>query len=76
VLPDGVELGVEPAAPGNLRLDNSSTPTLINITWDGAVGISPSVVTYQLMYSLSRLNGSNDSAEVLVSVYCVCVCAV
>ncbi|XP_065906520.1 proto-oncogene tyrosine-protein kinase ROS-like isoform X3 [Dysidea avara] len=68
-LPDGMDLGdiVEPPAPRNLRLDNSSTPTLINITWDRSEGISPAIVAYQLTYSLSRLNGSSSSDEVLTS---------
>ena len=75
---DGMDLGdiVEPPAPRNLRLDNSSTPTLINITWDRSEGISPAIVAYQLTYSLSRLNGSSSSDEVLVRSVCCCMCSI
>ena len=70
---DNVELNtkVEPDSPGNLRLDGSSTPTLINITWDKPGEISPAILTYQLSYSLTRLNGTSDRNELLVSsMYC------
>jgi len=70
---DDIELNavVEPDNPGNLRLDDSSTPTLINITWDKPEGISSAIITYQLSYSLTRLNGTSDRNELLVSsVYC------
>ena len=65
---DGMNLGdiVEPPAPRNLSI-NSSTPTVINITWNQSEGILPAIVAYQLTYYLSRLNGSSDSGEVLVS---------
>jgi len=77
LLIDNVELDdpVEPGSPANLRLDGSSTLTLINITWDIPEGISPAIITYLLNYSLTRPNGSKDSAELLVSsVYCLVHC--
>ena len=72
---DGLDLGsiVDPPAPTNVSLDDSTTSTLINITWNRSEGINPAIVTYQLIYSLTRLNGSTDNGEVLVS-SCVCVC--
>jgi len=70
---------VKPSAPRNVTLDNSTTPTLINITWIRSEGIPPAIVAYQLTYYLYRLNGSSDSGEVLVRIVMyvsahVCMC--
>ena len=77
MLTDNVELDglVEPDNPSNLRLDDSSTPTVINITWDRSEGISPAIITYQLIYSLSRVDGSSDSDVVMVRSVCCFVCS-
>ena len=56
---------VRPSVPINIRLDNSSTPTLINITWDMIEGVSPAIVTYEVTYSLSRINGSVENNRTL-----------
>ena len=67
---DNVGLNLEtvmPSVPGNIRLDNSSTPTLINITWDMVEGVSPAIVTYEVTYSLSRINGSSENNVLMVS---------
>jgi len=67
---DNVGLDLEtvmPSVPGNIRLDNSSTPTLINITWDMVEGVSPAIVTYEVTYSLSRINGSSENNVLMVS---------
>ena len=65
LLIDNVSLNVA-TVPGNIRLDNSSTPTLINITWDMAEGVSPALVTYEVTYSLSRIDGSSEDQTLKV----------
>jgi len=57
---------VRPSVPGNIRLDDSSTPTLINITWDMVEGVSPALVTYEVTYSLSRIDGSSEDQTLKV----------
>ena len=67
---DNVGLNLEtvmPSVPDNIHLDSSSTPTLINITWDMVEGVSPAIVTYEVTYSLSRINGSSENNVLMVS---------
>ena len=66
---DNVELDVttvRPSVPVNIRLDDSSTPTLINITWDMVEGVSPAIITYKVTYSLSRIDGSTENSTLQV----------
>ena len=66
---DNVELNVatvRPSVPVNIRLDDSSTPTLINITWDMVEGVSPAIITYKVTYSLSRVDGSTENSTLQV----------
>ena len=66
---DNVELNVttvRPSVPVNIRLDNISTPTLINITWDMVEGVSPAIVTYKVTYSLFRVEGSTKNSTLQV----------
>ena len=66
---DNVELDVttvRPSVPVNIRLDDSSTPTLINITWDMVEGVSPAIITYKVTYSLSRVDGSTENSTLQV----------
>ena len=61
---DNVELNVttvRPSVPVNIRLDDSSTPNLINITWDIVEGVFPPIIAYKVTYSLSRIDGSTES---------------
>ena len=60
----GLDTVVVPPVPNNIRLDSSSTPTVINITWDMVEGISPTIVTYEVTYSLRRRNGSSENDRV------------
>ena len=57
---DNVELNVT-TVPVNIRLDDSSTPNLINITWDIVEGVFPPIIAYKVTYSLSRIDGSTES---------------
>ena len=66
---DNVELNVttvRPSVPVNIRLDDNSTPTLINITWDMVEGVSPAIITYKVTYSLSRVDGSTENSTLQV----------
>ena len=68
LLIDNVELNVTtviPTIPSNIRLDDSSNATFINITWDMVKGVSPAIVTYEVTYNLSRINGSIENNRVL-----------
>ena len=57
---------VRPAVPSNIRLDNdSSNYTFINITWDMVEGVSPAIVTYEVTYSLSRIDESIENGTIL-----------
>ena len=57
---------VRPTVPTNIRLDNdSSNYTFINITWDMDEGVSPAIVTYEVTYSLSKINGSVETEKML-----------
>ena len=61
LLIDNVGLNVTtviPTIPSNIHLDDSSNATFINITWDMVEGVSPAIVTYEVTYNLSRINGS------------------
>ena len=69
LLIDNVELNVatvRPSVPVNIHLDDGSTPTFINITWDMVEGVPPAIVTYEVTYSLSRLDGSTESSTLQV----------
>ena len=69
LLIDHVELNVttvRPSVPVNISLDESSTPTFINITWDMVEGVSPAIVTYEVTYSLSRLDRSTENSTLQV----------
>ena len=68
LLIDNVGLNVTtviPTIPSNIRLDDSSNATFINITWDMVEGVSPAIVTYEVTYNLSRINGSVENNRVL-----------
>ena len=68
LLIDNVELNVAtvmPTVPSNIRLDSSSNATFINITWDIIEGVSPAIMTYEVTYNLSRINGSIENNRVL-----------
>ena len=68
LLIDNVGLNVTtviPTIPSNIRLDNSSNTTFINITWDMVEGVSPAIVTYEVTYNLSRINESVENNRVL-----------
>ena len=68
LLIDNVGLNVTtvmPTIPSNIRLDDSSNATFINITWDMVEGVSPAIVTYEVTYNLSRINGSIENNIVL-----------
>ena len=57
---------VRPTVPTNIRLDkDSSNYILVNITWDMDEGVSPAIVTYEVTYSLSRIDGSIDNGTIL-----------
>ena len=56
---------VTPTVPSNIRLDDSSNATFINITWDIIEGISPAIMTYEVTYNLSRIDGSIENNRVL-----------
>ena len=68
LLIDNVGLNVTivmPTIPSNIRLDDSSNATFINITWDMVEGVSPAIVTYEVTYNVSRINGSIENNRVL-----------
>ena len=52
---------ITPSVPSNIRLDGSSNDTFINITWDMVEGVSPAIVSYEVTYSLSKIDGSTDT---------------
>ena len=68
LLIDNVGLNVTtiiPTIPSNIRLDDSSNATFINITWDMVEGVSPAIVIYEVTYNLSRITGSIENNRVL-----------
>jgi len=57
---------VRPTVPTNIRLDNDrSNYTFINITWDMDEGVSPAIVTYEVTYSLSKIDGTVEDEKML-----------
>ena len=68
ILIDNVGLNITtviPTIPSNIHLDDSSNATFINITWDMVEGVSPAIVTYEVTYNLSRIDGSIENNRVL-----------
>ena len=56
---------IAPSVPSNIHLDDSSNDTFINITWDMVEGVSPAIVSYEVTYSLSKIDGSIENETIL-----------
>ena len=56
---------ITPSVPSNIRLDGSSNDTFINITWDMIEGVSPAIVSYEVTYSVSKIDGSTETETIL-----------